>query len=394
MTAFDQIYSEIAGQAGERAALNFFVAHKKDPDRRVVLYGAGGNCQFALFACSFFKSIHVGCICDSARGGETYAYQNASDVSGETVTYKIISPAGLLEEYRDAFVCITSWKYEEEIRSSLIQSGFPAAQIFYLRNPYPITREVFESSYLSGYRWAYEFFPDEHSKQKVVDWMRMLLWGDACPADSLFEDGYTAFPGICLEDDEVYIDGGAYTGDTAEEFISDMKAAGKRYSHIYSFEPDPHNLKRAEKNLAAYERVDLVPYGLWSKPDQLYFDSRSGGDHIASGFSDSNVPDSNWDDDEAELSIPVTSLDAFFKEKPAEEWPTLIKMDIEGSEREALIGAAEVIKTKKPRLMISAYHKPEDIYELPQTILKLRGDYRLSLWQVGESFWDLMLYAI
>lgn len=330
----------------------------------------------------------------SAEGG-AYVYKNASDVGGRTETYQIISPERLLKEYQDAFVCITSWKYEEEIKASLIQSGFPAAQIFYLRSPYLIAPEVFDSSYLEGYRWAYEFFTDERSRQKVVNRMRMHLWGDTCPADSLFKDGYMAFPDICLEDGEVYIDGGAYTGDTAEEFISDMRAAGKSYSHIYSFEPDPRNIKIAEKNLSAYDRVELVPMGLWSRPDVLCFDSRSGGDHLSSGFA-APLPGSDWasPDSEVELSIPVTSLDAFFRDKPIGEWPTLIKMDIEGSEREALTGAAEVIKRKKPRLMICAYHKPEDIYELPQTILKLRDDYQLSLWQIGESFWDVMLYAV
>lgn len=388
MTTFDQIYSEIAGQVRERTALNFFEAHKQDPDRRVVLYGAGGNCQFALHACSH---IHVDCICDSVRGGETYIYQNACGASGETTAYRIISPADLLEKYRDAFVCITSWKYEEEIRSSLIESGFPVAQILYLRSPFVIAPEVFERNYLDGYRWAYEFFQDDRSRQKVVDRMRMFLLGEACPPDSLFKDGYLVFPGISLGDDEVYIDGGAYVGDTAEEFISNMKAAGKRYSHIYSFEPDPHSLERAEKNLAPYERVDIVPYGLWSKPDCLCFNSDSTGSAVVPPADNGGSAD---DGSSGGDTILVTSLDVFFKEKSVEEWPTLIKMDLEGSEREALMGAAEIIKAKKPQLIICAYHKPEDIYELPQTILKFRSDYKLSLWQIGESFWDVILYAI
>lgn len=395
MTVFENVYSEIAGQAREHAALNFFEAYKKDPDRRVVLYGAGGNCQFALYACTLFKSIHVDCICDSAlQGGETrtYVYENAS--SGEVKeTYQVISPEQLLDEYRDAFVCVTSWKYEEEIRASLIRFGFPEEQIFYLRSPFLITPEVFADNYLDGYRWAYEFFPDECSRQKVINRARMFLQGDACPADSLFQDGYMAFPGIHLADGEVYIDGGAYTGDTAREFTQAMKAAGKRYSHIYSFEPDSHNFKIAEKTLSIYDHVELVPKGLWSRPGVLRFISREGGDHIGSGLT-TPVAGSDWTDGEAVLSVPVTSLDEFFREKPVEEWPTLIKMDIEGAEKEALLGATEVIRRKKPRLIICAYHKPEDIYELPQTILKIRDDYQLSLWQIGESFWDVILYAV
>lgn len=391
-TNFDQIYLELAAQSKERSAMSFFEAQKREPNRRIVLYGAGGNCQFALFACSIFKDIQVECICDSVSEKRTYVYQNASNPVGKPVVYQIISPEHLLKEYSDAFVCITTWKYEEEIRASLIQSGFPASQIFYLRNPNLISPEIFQSKYLDGYRWAYEFFSDESSKQKIVDRMRMYLWGDACPPDSLFKDGYMAFHGIHLEDGEVYVDGGAYVGDTAEEFIQNMKAAGKYCAHIYSFEPDPRNRQIAKETLAAYDYVDLVPHGLWSKTGSLCFDSRSGGDHIGSGFLD-HISGSDWIESDV-LSVPVTSLDDFFEEKPVEEWPTLIKMDIEGAEKEALIGAEEIMKRKKARLVICAYHKPEDIYELPQTILKLRDDYQLFLWQIGESFWDIVLYGI
>lgn len=392
MSDFDPIYAGIAEQAGKYAALNFFKAYKKNLDRRVVLYGAGGNCQFALFVCAIFESIHVACICDSVHGEGTYTYVNAG--TGEIgETYPVISPEQLLREYRDALVCITTWRYEEEIRAFLIQSGFPAEQIFYLRTPRIIAPEEFKNNYLEGYRWAYEFFQDECSRQKVINRMRYYLWGNACPPDSAFQDGYMAFPGIRLTDGEIYIDGGAYTGDTAEEFISDMEAAGKRYSHIYSFEPDPLRVETAEKRLSAYDRVEFVQKGLWSKSDILRFDRRGGGDYLFSGLS-APVAGSNWAANEAELSVSVTSLDMFFKDKPEHEWPTLIKLDVEGSEREALLGAAEVIRRKKPRLIICAYHKPEDIYELPQTILKIRDDYQLFLWQIGESFWDVILYAV
>ncbi len=357
----------------------------------MVLYGAGGNCQFALFTCSFVKSIRVECICDTTLRGE-YVYHNACNNDSKPVTYKIISPAELLADYQDAFVCITSWKYEQEIKSTLIQSGFPESQVLFLRNPYIITPEDFQRKYLDGYRWAYEFFEDERSRQKVIDRMRMILLGDVCSADSQFKDGYTGFPGIQLADGEVYIDGGAYVGDTAEEFIQNMEIVGKHYAHIYSFEPDSRNLELAEKNLAQYDNIDLVPKGLWSKPCQICFDSRSGGEYIGSGFV-APLPGSDWTAKTSNM-VPVTSLDAFFRDMPENEWPTLIKMDIEGSEKEALTGTAQIIKRKKPRLMICAYHKPEDIYELPQTILSLREDYKLYLWQIGESFWDVILYAL
>jgi len=70
-------------------------------------------------------------------------------------------------------------------------------------------------------------------------------------------------------------------------------------------------------------------------------------------------------------------------------------MDIEGSEKEALMGAANIIKAAKPKLAICAYHKTEDIYELPQTILNIRDDYKLAL-RAPINIWspqEVILYG-
>lgn len=65
----------------------------------------------------------------------------------------------------------------------------------------------------------------------------------------------------------------------------------------------------------------------------------------------------------------------------------LIKMDIEGAEREALLGAKETIRRFRPRLTLAAYHKPSDPYQLSTIIRELCPSYNVIVSR------DLHLYA-
>ena len=58
---------------------------------------------------------------------------------------------------------------------------------------------------------------------------------------------------------------------------------------------------------------------------------------------------------------------------------SFLKMDVEGYEKNVLLGAAGMIRKHKPVLSFSAYHRKNDTTELPRTVLKIRGDYRITL---------------
>jgi FkbM family methyltransferase len=70
-----------------------------------------------------------------------------------------------------------------------------------------------------------------------------------------------------------------------------------------------------------------------------------------------------------------------------------IKMDIEGSEMAALRGANQVIRDHKPRLAISAYHKPEDLWEIPHKLKEQNGDYKLYFGHHSPILWESVYYA-
>ena len=73
--------------------------------------------------------------------------------------------------------------------------------------------------------------------------------------------------------------------------------------------------------------------------------------------------------------IEADSLDNLLGKAPL----TFLKMDVEGSESRAILGSANAIRRHKPKLMISAYHRSEDLFALPLQIQRIQPGYRFYL---------------
>jgi FkbM family methyltransferase len=177
-------------------------------------------------------------------------------------------------------------------------------------------------------------------------------------------------------ENEVYIDAGAYNGDTIKRFL---KFCDKKYKKIYAFEPDPNNYKVLEDNIRK-ERIynsHLIKKGTWNKSDTLLF-SLSG---MGSKIKETGVS-----------SVEVVAIDEVVKDDVV----TFIKMDIEGAELCSLQGARKTIQRDKPRLAISVYHKREDILTIPLYIHSLVPEYRFFLRHhtTGLDYYDTVLYAV
>lgn len=340
----------------------------------LVLYGAGIFCKTIVDFC-YEYDIKINAICDSYKRG-TY---------GDT-GLEIISPTQLTEEFQSANIVICSQRFDfaDEIRKQLISLGFSETQIFLptMERISFIHPKEFMRHYLEGYEWAYNFFSDSISKRLLLDRIRMYFIGTKLVKTS--EVPHYFDPEIIkLHSNEVFVDGGAFTGDTVEEFVrqANMGHVGG-YRHIYSFEPDNEAYKKAMKNLEHLNGIDLVKKGLWCSDTSLEF------------FSDGGDGSSTFVNGVRTITVPVVSLDSFFQSKPEEELPTYIKMDVEGAEKEALLGAKNIIGKKHPKLAISAYHKPEDIYELPRIIYEMDSSYRFTLRQCEDGIYETLLYAV
>lgn len=175
-------------------------------------------------------------------------------------------------------------------------------------------------------------------------------------------------------DDEVIADVGCFDCYTMIQYF---KYGNSKYKKIYSFEPEPHQYAHCKEIIekGGYQNWDIYNYGVYDNNSKLYFSSNSSSSKISN---------------DGDIEVDVIKLDDFFK---AHEAPTFIKMDIEGAELAALKGCAETISRYKPKLAICVYHKPEDIFEIPEYILSLNPDYKMYLRHYTNLVNETVLYC-
>ena len=219
----------------------------------------------------------------------------------------------------------------------------------------------------------YDDLSDEYSRTVLSAYINQKIaseWKYLCKtktAPQYFED---LMP---LGTKEVFVDCGAYDGDSAEDFIQALKARGiNEWKQIYSFEPDPVNFKK------------LVARGFCNHTCINKGTSDSAGKLTLSMGGTSSAFDANGD-----VTVPINTID-----DEVHDDVTLIKMDIEGAELASLHGAEQTILKCKPKMAICIYHKKEDLWEIWQYLKSLVPEYKFYVRNYADWCCELVLYAI
>lgn len=175
---------------------------------------------------------------------------------------------------------------------------------------------------------------------------------------------------------DIVLEAGGCDGRTAIEIADYLKGKGK----VFSFEPDAANYHQMLENLKSCRYgscVIPVNKGLWKEEARLNFQADSGG--------------SSKVDQDGKGNIDVIDIDAFVKEQNISV--DLIKLDVEGSEKDVLEGARKTIALYQPKLQISVYHYEGDLWNLLLYIYNLNPFYKFYLGQHTRSITETILYA-
>ncbi|MCD7822822.1 MAG: FkbM family methyltransferase [Oscillospiraceae bacterium] len=331
-------------------------------DEPIFIYGMGDGCLKLL---KIFDEYHIPCSGIFASDEfvrdkifEGHKIRSLSEIESQVEKFTIVLAFGAgYKELRDKIDMI-----EKKHRLFVPDMPVIGDGLFtkdYLKDNFDKLSEV------------YELLCDEHSKlcyEKLIEYkitgcLEPLRACESSPSENILN----------LGSDEVYVDLGAYTGDTVADFL---RATGGKYQRIYAVEPNGRNFRKLSENTSSLSNVTLINAAIGSE-DGVTRVLKGGGRMIRR--SDSGI------------ETEVRSVDSILSGSEC----SYIKMDIEGEEKAALLGAKETISKFSPKLNIAVYHRVGDLFKLPLMVHEMNPGYRLYIRHYPYyPAWDTNLFCL
>ena len=251
----------------------------------------------------------------------------------------VLSPLYLKEHSDECYVIISTMKFYGEVFEELKQIGFPMSRILLFTDTVGDIAEQYKKQYFE--------FPQFYKK------------------------------------DTAFVDAGCFDCSDSLKFAE--WCAG-RYSKIYAFEPDAVNFAKCETvaKKSGLRDIELLHAGTGKEMTSAFFVSQGdAGSHLSAQLT---VAEEHANVEK----IQITTLDDVIA-------PSIkvgfIKMDIEGAEYDALLGAKSVLLRDKPLLAICIYHKRGDMLAIMDLLHTLIPEYRFWIRHYSMSVNETVLYA-
>ena len=238
---------------------------------------------------------------------------------------------------------------------------------------------AFASAHADEIESAYRLFADQRSREVYSSLLAYKLSEELAPLLASGEPNYDPFALLPTDRFRRVFDGGAYDGDTARELLDAAPGIGE----IICAEPDERNYR----HLLAYRdretRVAITPCQVALSDAPGTASLFASGNRNSSLFRRSHTARSE--------TVKVFTVDGLLAGTAVD----FIKLDVEGAEAEALRGARTTLARFRPALLVSAYHRSEDLFSLPLLLAGLCPDYRFYLRRRRSlPAWDVDLFAV
>ncbi|MGA3282047.1 MAG: FkbM family methyltransferase [Smithella sp.] len=227
---------------------------------------------------------------------------------------------------------------------------------------------------------ALNLWADNYSKAEYIAQFQWRILRDFCAAGNKLPMNELYFPKDLWTSNskEIFIDCGAFRGDTIKNFIVNYDSA---FSKIIAIEPDPENYQYLNNYVSTLpeninNKIFTYQTAVGEKSGEISFDI-SGT--VASAINSSS-----------DIKIKCSTLDALCEGFE----PTFVKMDVEGAELDILKGAQKIISKARTIWAVCLYHRQTDLWRIPLYFNKLSDEYFFYLRRYAEESWELIMYAV
>lgn len=336
----------------------------------IVLYGMGNGADKILNICA-------------ERGIEISDFF-ASDgfVRGHSFHGKVVLSYSEVKEKYGADNIIVLLSFASSLSDVISNINKIAAECELYAPDVPVfPSELFDMEFYTAHKAeidaTYDMLADEESKRIFEDVVAYKLTGRIDLLERAVSDKDAVYRELLgAENITSCADLGAYNGDTVRE----LAGYAPKLSRVIAFEPDRRNFKKLSLYAEGEERfgLNVLNAAAWSEDTTLSFSVEGNRNSSVTGRGKT-------------AEIAARSLDSALAGATVD----YIKYDVEGSEREAILGSRETIKKSAPTLLVSLYHKSEDVFALPALVREISADYSFYLRRYRYiPAWDLNLICV
>ncbi|MCM1165966.1 MAG: FkbM family methyltransferase [Lachnospiraceae bacterium] len=343
--------------------------------KKVVLYGMGDGAE-KIKAALDEREIPVADIMasdDFVRGQDFLGYR--------------VKRLSEIEEEHDDFIILVCFGTQlPDIMDRIY--GIAEKHELYAPNVPVVGEGLFDLGYAreheSELKKVFSLLADEQSKRVFENVIRYKLSGELKYLRGVETPSEEKFDLLNIGIEETYVDLGAYNGDTLIEFLNETSM---QFNKLYAMEPDSRNYRKLKRRLYMIGSALLEAYnvGAWDEDTAAAFSLRAGRSSRTAPKEGKRANRSRY------REVRMMKVDTMLRGAAA----SYIKIDVEGSEENALRGAAETIANFRPKLNVALYHRNEDMFKLPLIVNGMNKKYRLYMRHHPYiPDWDTNLYCV
>ena len=340
----------------------------KHTEKAIVLYGMGDGADKILDVCGS-KDITVRAV-----------FASDDFVRGQSFRgYTVQTYAAVKKAFGDLIILVSFATHLESVLAKIDELG--KYDEVYAPDVPVFGGGLFDSAYFSEhfekFRAVYDMLADELSRAAYYGILKYKLTGDIAGlrvTETPVSEAYQTI--IRPKSGSVYVDIGAYNGDTLREYVSYAGSGIK----AYAFEPDPRNFKKLCASLGALPLASarLMNLAAWDKRENLTFYTRSGRNSAHTA---------------ARASFKAKIIPADAAANHIDAAVDFINIDAEGSDLNALIGLHETLVQSRPTVSCALYHRNEDMFAIPLHLAEEYGHYKMYVRHFPYiPAWDTNVY--